>query len=256
LKEKQLGFKSLTYLKRKEMHKVIVYIVLLVSSFVFAQEDHKILFKGNEAFKGKKYIESEADYRVSASSDKNEKAASYYNLGNSIYRQNQPGEAKFKFLEATTVATTKTEKHKAFHNLGNTLMLEKNYQGAVEAYKNALRNNPTDEETRYNYALAKKMLKENPPKSGGGGNDKDKNKDKDKDKNKDQDKKDQNENKDKDKQNKDGDKEDKGNPQPQGADKQKIENILEAVNNAEKKIQEKVNARKEKGVRIQTDKDW
>lgn len=238
------------------MNRVIVYFLLLVSSFVFAQEDHESLFKGNEAFKGKKYISSEADYRVSASTDKEVKAASYYNLGNSIYRQNQPGEAKFKFLDATISAKTKKEKHQAYHNLGNTLMLEKNYQGAVESYKNALRNNPYDEQTRYNYALAKKMLKENPPKSGGGGNDKDKNKDKDQDKNKDQDKKDQNENKDQDKQNKDGDKEDKGNPQPQGADKQKIENILEAVNNAEKKIQEKVNARKEKGVRIQTDKDW
>ena len=224
---------------------------MLVSSYLFAQEDHKNLYNGNEAFKGKKYIASEADYRVSASSDKDVKAASEYNLGNSIYRQNQPGEAKFKFFEASTTAKTKEEKHKAFHNLGNTLMLEKNYQGAVESFKNALRNNPQDEETRYNYALAKKMLKENPPKSGGG---KDKNKDQDKDKNKDQDKKDQNENKEK--QNKDEDKEDKGNPQPQGADKQKIENILEAVNNAEKKIQEKVNARKEKGVRIQTDKDW
>lgn len=231
------------------MNRVIVYIVLLASSYIFAQEDHKVLFQGNESFKGKKYSASEADYRVSASSDKSVKAASYYNLGNSIYRQNQPGEAKFKFLEATKSATTKEEKHKAFHNLGNTLMLEKNYQAAVETYKNALRNNPYDEETRYNYALAKKMLKENPPKNDGGN---DKNKDKEQDKNKDQDKKEQ----DKQDQKKEGDKEDKGNPQPQGADKQKIENILEAVNNAEKKIQEKINARKEKGVRIQTDKDW
>lgn len=232
------------------MNRVIVFIVLLVSTYVFAQEDHKDLYNGNESFKEKKYIDSEADYRVSASSDKNVKAASYYNLGNSIYRQNQPGEAKFNFLEATTSATTKEEKHKAFHNLGNTLMLEKNYQAAVETYKNALRNNPYDEETRYNYALAKKMLKENPPKNNSG-NDKNKDKDQDKDKDKkDQDKQDKKD------QNKDGDKEDKGNPQPQGADKQKIENILEAVNNAEKKIQEKVNARKEKGVRIQTDKDW
>ncbi|CAM3744533.1 tetratricopeptide repeat protein [Flavobacterium gelidilacus] len=235
------------------MNRVIVYIVLLVSSFIFAQEDHKDLYKGNESFKGKKYIASEADYRVSASSDKKVKAASYYNMGNSIYRLNQPGEAKFKFFEATTSAKTKDEKHKAFHNLGNTLMLEKNYQGAVESYKNALRNNPYDEQTRYNYALAKKFLKENPPKSGGGGNDKDKNKDKDQDKNKDQDQQDKKDKKD---QNKEGDKEDKGNPKPQGADKQKIENILEAVNNAEKKIQEKVNSRKEKGVRVQTDKDW
>ncbi|MFC4739380.1 tetratricopeptide repeat protein [Flavobacterium ponti] len=238
------------------MNRVIVYVVLLVTSFVFAQEDHKELYKGNEAFKGKKYIASEADYRVSASSDKDVKAASQYNLGNSIYRLNQPGEAKFKYLEATTSAKTKEEKHKAFHNLGNTLMLEKNYQAAVESYKNALRNNPYDEQTRYNYALAKKFLKENPPKSGGGGNDKDKNKDQDQDKNKDQDQQDKKENNDKKDQNKEGDKEDKGNPQPQGADKQKIENILEAVNNAEKKIQEKVNERKEKGVRIQTDKDW
>ena len=235
------------------MNRVIVYIVLLVSSFIFAQEDHKDLYKGNESFKGKKYIASEADYRVSASSDKKVKAASYYNMGNSIYRLNQPGEAKFKFFEATTSAKTKDEKHKAFHNLGNTLMLEKNYQGAVESYKNALRNNPYDEQTRYNYALAKKFLKENPPKSGGGGNDKDKNKDQDQDKNKDQDQQDKKDKKD---QNKEGDKEDKGNPKPQGADKQKIENILEAVNNAEKKIQEKVNSRKEKGVRVQTDKDW
>jgi cytochrome c-type biogenesis protein CcmH/NrfG len=43
-------------------------------------------------------------------------------------------------------------------------MNEKDYTQAVEAYKNALRNDPSDEETRYNYALAKKMLKENPPK--------------------------------------------------------------------------------------------
>lgn len=205
--------------------------------------------------KGKKYTASESEYRVSASNDKAVKAASQYNLGNSIYRLNQPGEAKFKYFEATTSAKTKTQKHKAFHNLGNTLMLEKNYQAAVEAYKNALRNNPYDEQTRYNYALAKKFLKENPPKSGGG-KDKNQNKKQDQDQNKDQNKPDKKENNEKNNQNKEGENKDKGNPKPQGADKQKIENILEAVNNAEKKIQEKVNERKEKGVRIQTDKDW
>ncbi len=92
------------------------------------------------------------------------------------------------------------------------------------------------------------MLKENPPKNKGGG----KNNQNDKDKN--EDKKDQNKNQDK--QNKEGDKQDKQNPQPQGAEKQKVESILEAVNNAEKKIQDKVNARKQKGVRMETEKDW
>jgi cytochrome c-type biogenesis protein CcmH/NrfG len=48
-----------------------------------------------------------------------------------------------------------TAKHRAFHNLGNVLWMKRITQ-AVEAYKNALRNDPSDEETRYNYALAKK----------------------------------------------------------------------------------------------------
>ncbi|HAV54019.1 MAG TPA: hypothetical protein DCX41_03680, partial [Aequorivita sp.] len=46
---------------------------------------------------------------------------------------------------------------------GNTYMNEKKYTEAVEAYKNALRNNPNDDETRYNLALAKDMLEKNPP---------------------------------------------------------------------------------------------
>jgi len=146
-------------------------------------------------------------------------------------------------------------------------MKEKNYSAAVEAYKNALRNNPTDEETRYNYALAKKKLKENPPK---GDDKKDKDKDKDKKDDKDKDKKDEKKDGDKDKKDDQGkDKpSDKGKndnkpgdqgqpkPAPGGISKQRLENLLDAVNNEEKKIQEKVNAQKAKGKPIQTEKDW
>jgi hypothetical protein len=147
-------------------------------------------------------------------------------------------------------------------------MKEKNYTNAVEAYKNALRNDPTDEETRYNFALAKKMLKDNPPpKEQDKKKDKkkDKNKEKDKDKNKDKndDNKDKGDKKDKDK--KDGkdkkDKQDKGDgekpqPKPSGASKQRIDNLLDAVNNEEKKVQEKVNAQKVQANPKKPEKDW
>jgi hypothetical protein len=144
-------------------------------------------------------------------------------------------------------------------------MKEKNYTQAVEAYKEALRNKPSDEETRYNYALSKKMLKENPPKDDKKDKDK-KDKDKDKDK-KDQDKKDKDkkddkgDDKDKDKKdgkNKDDKPEDqqKPKPKPGGIPKQRLENLLDAVNNEEKKIQDKVNAQKVKGKPTQTEKDW
>lgn len=250
------------------MKQLIVYSILLLTFATFAQQKDTALPKGNEAYAEKKYAQAEADYRVSQSQSP-KYAVSAYNLGNSIYRQNKSGEAKYPYQKAIENAKTKPQKHKAFHNLGNVLMNEKNYQGAVEAYKNALRNNPTDEQTRYNFALAKKMLKDNPPPQDN--KDKDK-KDNKKDDKKDQDKKDPKDgDKDKDKndKNKDdkkdnkGDRPDKpkdqpGQPKPQPGDipKERLENLLDAVNNEEKKVQDKVNAKKIKGRPVQTEKDW
>ena len=253
------------------MKNLIVYSLLFISFVTFAQEKDKNLPQGNEEFEAKKYADAEANYRISQSKKAKNSTASY-NLGNAIYRQNQPSEAKFSYLKAIENTMSQSEKHKAFHNLGNVFMKEKNYSQAVEAYKNALRNNPNDEETRYNYALAKKMLKENPPK-----NDDKKDKDK-KDKNKKEDKKDSDkDNKDKKDDKKDGDKDkkdknqgdkdkkdDKGKddqpqqpqPKPGGISKERLQNLLDAVNNEEKKIQDKVNAQKVKGKPVQTEKDW
>lgn len=259
------------------MKRIITIIALSLTSILFSQNKDKNLYEGTALFGTKNYISAESDFRVSQSHNEEKKAIANYNLGNSIYRQNQPSEAKYKFLNAIEVAKTKEEKHKAFHNLGNSLMLEENYGAAAEAYKNALRNNPMDEETRYNYALAKKKQKENPPKKD---KDKDKDKDKKEDKGDNQDKKDKQDNgKDKDKDKKDSDegdnddqkkegndkkdkqdgdkKEDeKGNPKPSGVNKQQIENLLDAVNNAEKKIQDKLNAKKVKAVPATNEKDW
>lgn len=268
------------------MEKIIVGIAIFISSLIFAQNKDQKLYDGVVSFDEKNYIQSESDFRVSQSKNKEQKSTAQYNLGNSIYRQNNPSEAKYKFYNAVEAAKTKEEKHRAYHNLGNAFMLEENYQDAVTAYKNALRNNPYDEETRYNYALAKQKLKENPPQGNNnkdkkGGNDKNdqqnqkQNQDKDKGDNKDkQDKgndKDKKENdkgdNEKDKQDKGNDQKDKGDgednednqkpqPKPSGANKQQIENLLEAVNNAEKKIQDKINAQKVKAQPATNDKDW
>ena len=251
---------------------LILTSILLISFFAEAQEKEKDnhLPKGNDSFAEKKYDDAEAEYRISESKNPKKSIASY-NLGNAVYRQNQSGEAKYHYAKALKNAKTRTEKHQAFHNIGNTLMKDKDYGGAVEAYKNALRNNPADEETRYNYALAKKMLKENPPKKDDK-KDKDK-KDKDKEKkddkkDKDKDKKDdKKDGKDKDQDKKDGDKnkdnkdnkdQNQGQPKPQpgGISKQRLENLLDAVNNEEKKIQDKVNKQKVQANPKKAEKDW
>jgi tetratricopeptide (TPR) repeat protein len=242
------------------MKKLITYCLILISFALKAQEKDKFLPKGNEEFAEKKYADAEANYRISQSRFK-KKAVSSYNLGTSIYKQNQHSEAKYQFAKAIQDAKTKPEKHKTFHNLGNVLMKEKEYQGAVEAYKNALRNNPNDEETRYNYALAKKMLKDNPPPEKPKENKKDQEKEKKEEKKEPEKDNDKNKDKNKDKKDGNGDKDkDKGNqpqqPKPSGASKQRIDNLLDAVNNEEKKVQEKVNGQKALANPKKPEKDW
>lgn len=266
------------------MKKIISIFLMLILSFAQAQEakdkkeskpvDEKHMYKGNDLFKKEKFVEAEAQFRIASSKKASSQAS--YNLGTTIYQQKQPKEAKFAFAEAIEKATTKEEKHKASHNLGNVFMKEKKYTEAVEAYKNALRNNPRDEKTRYNYALAKEMLEKNPPPPNDDKGD-DQNKDKDKDKDKDQqNQKDQNQKEDQDQKNKDDNQgkqdekekqdQNKGNqdnqdtqegqPKPQGISKESLERLLEAVNNEEKKVQDKIKAEKVKGKPVQTDKDW
>ncbi len=246
----------------------ILYSLMLIGCGALAQEKDKFLPQGNDAFTEKKYADAEADYRVSQSKSP-KYAVPAYNLGNAIYRQNKSAEAKYPYLKAIESAKTRPQKHKAFHNLGNVFMKEKNYEAAVEAYKNALRNNPEDEQTRYNFALAKKMQKENPqPKEDDQKKDQ---KDKKNDQSKDKDDPDKDK-KDGDKPNeqpKDGqDKKDKGQPkddknqgqpkpQPGDIPKERLENLLDAVNNEEKKVQDKVKGKQMKAARPKrAEKDW
>ena len=146
----------------------IIVIAFLVFAFLgtaglYAQQKDRILPKANQEYAENKFVEAEANYRISDSKFPN-KATAPFNLGNAIYKQKQSSEAKFAYVKALKNSKSRAQKHRAFHNLGNVFMNEKDYTQAVEVYKNALRNDPTDEQTRYNYALAKKMLKDNPPK--------------------------------------------------------------------------------------------
>jgi len=238
------------------------------------------LSQGALAIENNKFITGEVAYRKAIAIEEN-KATGSYNLGNAYYKNSKNEEALSRFVDAAKVATTKPQAHQAFHNLGNALMNQKEYSGAVEAYKNALRNNPSDDQSRYNLALAKDLLEKNPPQEGEDDQDKDQdNQDKkdQQDKKDDQDKNQDQEKDPKDNQNpedKKGDEqEDKKEPQEpkdpkdeqakqqqqQPADgqlsPQQVKNLLESMNNQEKKVQDKINAKKQKGVKIKSEKDW
>ena len=100
----------------------IIYLLLLLLTFVAnAQEKDKVLPEANEEYAEKKFADAEANYRISHSKFPN-RTVSTYNLGNSIYRQNQFSESKFAYMNALKNLKTRSQKHKAFHNLGNVFM--------------------------------------------------------------------------------------------------------------------------------------
>ena len=265
--------------------KHLFYIILILPMLLYSQkkteeevkvklEDKQILRKGNDLFKERKYVDAEVKYKKALKQNPNyEKAA--YNLGNSIYEQNRFKEAlpHYEFVSKST--KDKKTKLETFHNIGNTTMKLKQYDKAVAAYKNSLRLNPKDDETRYNLALAQKLLKDQQQNSENKDKDKD-NKDQDQNKDKDKDKKDQNkdqgDDKEKDKDqdkgddNKDKKDQDKGKneqkdkqpqkPKPDQLNQQQMQQLLEAMNNEEKKTQKKVNAQKARGKKTKNEKDW
>ena len=269
------------------MKTLATILITFVTVFSYAQEKDEAqllaikkandyVYEGNEKLNNKNYISAEKEYRK-AMSEQASNVAGAYNLGNSFYKKGNYEEALYRQQQAAKNATSKEDKHKAFHNIGNILMQNKQCKEAVEAFKNALRNNPNDDETRYNYALAKQCAdqqKEDEPK-GDDGDDKDKDKDKDK-QDQDKDQKDQDDKKEQDKKDGDDKKDDEGKPKNDKQDKgkddkkdqqqkqpqqgqlspQQIKNLLDAMNNQEQKVQEKMNADKQKGVKIKTEKDW
>ena len=138
----------------------------------------------------------------------------------------------------------KTPKRRAmvYHNIGVVCQQHQLYQQAIAAYEESLRNNPNDNETRYNLALCKRLLKNNPQN-----NQKKNNKDKDKKNNKDQNNKDQNQ-KNQDKQNQD--------KQQEQMSKDNAEQLLNAAMQEEKATQQRIKKAMQKSGARKFDKNW
>jgi len=239
--------------------------------------DKQVLRKGNDLYRENKYADAEAKYKKALQQNQYYKTA-YYNLANSMYSQEKFKEALPGYELVAKTTDDNEFKAQSFHNIGNVEMKEKQYAKAILAYKNSLRLNPKDDETRYNLALAQDLLEkqQNQENKDNKDNKDDKdNKDKEKDKkdqnneNKeeqgDEDKKDQDQdkgddNKDKEDQDKGGNNEQENKqppkPEPNKLTQQQIQQLLEAMNNEENKTQKKVNAKKASGKKVKHEKDW
>lgn len=264
-----------------KMRIVLVGFCLLCSLMTQAQEERKYVRTGNQYYAEGKLKQAEEMYDK-ALATKGDLVEGLFNKGNVYFQQDSFKKAAEEFDIVAGYANDKKTKAKAFHNKGTSLMEVEAYDEAVEAFKDALRNDPSDQDTRYNLAYAMGKLKEQEQ------NNKDQERKDEKDEGEDKDKSQQNKDQETDpnKQDKEGTKNDKpkdpkdgenGNPndakksdekqknekdtpvQPREGQltKAEAERLLEALQNEEEKVQLKLQKQEEKSQdKKKIEKDW
>jgi len=206
---------------------------------VYGQKENSLIRQGNKAYNTGKYEEAEKNYRKALEMNR-ESFPGQFNLGTAVYQKKNYKESANIYSSLAGKNLDKKTKAKILHNLGNSLLEGKEYEKSIAAYKNALLNDPSDIDTKYNLEYAKMMLKKQQQQQ-----------------QQQNQKKDQKDQKDKQDQNQ----KDKQDQQKQPPDQKKIskedaERMLEAMKNDEKKTMEKVNKEKAKVVRVAVEKDW
>lgn len=186
---------------------------------------------GNKLYRSKEYSKAEIDYRKALEVNKSNRTT-IFNLANVLYRTDR-GEEAGKLYQSLTPhlsLLSSTEAADLTHNAGNTAFRAKQLEPAIEYYKESLRRRPSDEDTRYNLALAQKLLEEQ-KKNGGGGQDQKQDQDKDQKKDQQQD------------QQKDQKKDQQPQPQQPNQDQMSQETanrILQALQKDEKNTRQKL----------------
>ena len=218
------------------------------SSSASAQKknDRYFIRHGNRLYRDSLYTKAQVDYQKAIEKD-NANAVAHYNLGNAHLMQGQPKEAMQSYETAARIQTDKLRAAQCFHNMGVILQSQKQYKEAIECYRNALRRNPKDDETRYNLALCMHQLKNDQNQDGGNdqqGDDKQK-----------QDQQQQQQQQQQQKKQQQDEQQQQQSEQPKMS-KENAEQLLRAAQQEERQTQDKVNKAQQRPQRRQLEKQW
>ena len=256
---------------------LVLSMLLSVALTASAQIDRHDVRAGNRKFRKDNWKEADISYRKALVKDSTSVAANY-NLANTLYRQENYEEAEKLMKKIGDNASASANAADYWYNTGDIAIAKKDWQGAVNAFKEALLKNPSDMDAKENYIYAKKML-ENQQKNGGGKGDGQDNQDQnnqDQNKNGQDQNKDQNNDQNKDGQNKDGQNKDQDQNQNQNQNNgqgngnqqsplgqegkispQQAQQMLRAIQAKEKETQDKVNKEKADALKSrQKEKNW
>ena len=220
--------------------------------------DRKDVRRGNRDFRKENYKEAEINYRKALVKDSTSFAANY-NLGNALYRMNDFQQAGKSYEVLKSSASGNPGASDLFYNMGNVAVQAKDWQAAVDSYKQSLLRNPSDLDAKENYIYARKMLENQQNQQNKQNNNKDnqdnqdnQSQNQDQDKKQDQDQKqDQNQSPDKNRQDTQS-QQSESKITPQAA-----QQMLQAIQAKEKETQEKVKKEKAQALKSrQKEKNW
>lgn len=241
-------------------------MLLSVALTASAQVDRHDVRAGNRKFRKDNWKEADISYRKALVKDSTSVAANY-NLANTLYRQENYEEAEKLMKKIGDNASASANAADYWYNTGDIAIAKKDWQGAVNAFKEALLKNPSDMDAKENYIYAKKML-ENQQKNGGGNGDGQDNQDQNNqdrnNQNQDQNKNGQDQNKDQDQNQNQNQNNGQGNGNQQSLQgqegkisPQQAQQMLRAIQAKEKETQDKVNKEKADALKSrQKEKNW
>jgi Ca-activated chloride channel homolog len=240
-----------------------LYILLCLtavfaSASLHAQGGRKHIREGNRQYNQENFSQSELEYRKALEQNRESKEGKF-NLGTAMYRQEKFDEAAKIFSEVPSELKDPASKAAFYHNLGNSFLQGQQIQESIEAYKEALRHNPADAETKYNLAYAQKLLNEQQEQQQNQDQNQDKdNQDQQKDDQKQEDQEDKENQQDKQDQNGNEDKQDEQQQQqrPDRISREDAERLLQAVENEEKNVQDKLKKEQVKGQKVRVIRNW
>jgi tetratricopeptide (TPR) repeat protein len=203
--------------------------------------------KGNSSYQNNNFDKAELNYRKALAINPKSKSANF-NLGNTLFSQQKFQESVESYEKSIDKNDDKLSRARAYHNLGNAYFKSNQLEQAIQAYENALKLNPSDMDTKYNLAMAKKQQKN----KGGGKNDQKQDKKDNQDKKEDQKKSGGNGSP------QEKPEEPKSEPKPdnKSMNKEQAQRLLEALKNQEQNTQNKMEAKKTKPEPKKGEKDW
>ena len=229
-------------------------------SSLFAQSTRGLVNDGVNAYEENKYADAETNFKKGIESNV-ENFEARFNLGDAVYKQGRFDESIEEFKNSFPLAKTDTDKAKIFHNIGNSLLQAKKLKESIGAYREALKLNPSDMETKYNlsYAIKQMQNQQNNQQNQNNKNQDQQNKDQNQNQDQNKDQQDQNKDQKDQKQDQDQQKQDQQNQQQKPEPKDEIskdeaQRILDALKNNEAELQKKM--RQQKVRKSNVEKDW